>query len=254
MDRALAARDCAQARRRPPTSGACARSKSSHEPREDVALRRSRAAQRRAASRSPRCRTLTLAPGDRLLVNGAVGRRASPRCSARSPGIWPFGEGRDPDSGRRARADAVVAAVFSARHAAAGARRAGAGGRGRRRRYTRGDAHRRPRHLIDRLDEEAEWTTALSAGEQHRVGFARALIHRPGVLLLDDADAMLRRSAGRTRLLRSADGAAARSDHRLREPLARRSRTCTAAPSRSGRASGRRSAAPQRVLAIATPV
>jgi hypothetical protein len=43
-------------------------------------------------------------------------------------------------------------------------------------------------HLIDRLDEEADWTTALSAGEQRRIGLARALILRPDVLLIDDAD------------------------------------------------------------------
>ena len=48
-------------------------------------------------------------------------------------------------------------------------------------------------HLVERLDEEAEWSTALAAGEQHRVGFARALIHKPAVLLIDDADAMLDR-------------------------------------------------------------
>ncbi len=42
-----------------------------------------------------------------------------------------------------------------------------------------------------RLEEEAHWNRMLSLGEQQRLGLARALLHRPGYLFLDEATASL---------------------------------------------------------------
>ena len=42
-----------------------------------------------------------------------------------------------------------------------------------------------------RLDEDAHWNRMLSLGEQQRLGLARALLHRPDYLFLDEATASL---------------------------------------------------------------
>jgi putative ATP-binding cassette transporter len=141
---------------------------------------------------------LTLAAGDRLLVNGASGSGKSTLFRALS-GNWPFGEGRIrvPQGARLLTLPArpyfplgtlrqAVALPTPAEEIADQDIRSAMAAVGL-------------AHLIPRLDEIAEWDTALSAGEQHRVGFARALIHRPDILLLDDADAMV--EGGRAREL-----------------------------------------------------
>jgi putative ATP-binding cassette transporter len=45
--------------------------------------------------------------------------------------------------------------------------------------------------LVPRLHEEAHWNRMLSLGEQQRLGVARALLHAPSFLFLDEATASL---------------------------------------------------------------
>lgn len=45
--------------------------------------------------------------------------------------------------------------------------------------------------LVDKLDEEANWSQQLSGGEQQRVAFVRALLHAPKWLFMDEATSNL---------------------------------------------------------------
>jgi putative ATP-binding cassette transporter len=130
--------------------------------------------------------SLVLAPGERVLVRGPSGSGKSSLCRALA-GIWPVGDGRI-DLPKNARLLALPQRPYfplgTLRQALTYPTPA----------EEVGDADVRTAlaaaglgHLADRLDEVAEWNTLLSGGEQQRVGFARALIHRPDVLLLDEA-------------------------------------------------------------------
>jgi putative ATP-binding cassette transporter len=46
-------------------------------------------------------------------------------------------------------------------------------------------------HLAGRLDEEGPWDLILSGGEKQRLAFARLFLHRPDIIVLDEATAAL---------------------------------------------------------------
>ncbi len=133
---------------------------------------------------------LALASGERLLVRGASGSGKSSLCRALT-GIWPLGEG-------------TVHLPQGARVLALPQRSYFPLGSLRQALTYPTPAHEVPDvdvrtalaaaglgHLADRLDEETEWSAVLSGGEQQRLGFARALIYHPDVLMLDEATSTL---------------------------------------------------------------
>ena len=46
-------------------------------------------------------------------------------------------------------------------------------------------------HFLDRLDEETTWEHVLSGGEKQRLAFARVLLQRPEIIVMDEATAAL---------------------------------------------------------------
>jgi len=133
---------------------------------------------------------MAFAPGESVLVTGPSGAGKSTLLRAIS-GIWPFGSGRVsvPEGAKvmllpqrpyfplAALADAVA---YPARHGAFD-----------RARIAEALVAVGLPQLVPRLDEQAHWNRMLSQGEQQRLAIARALLHAPDYLFLDEATAAL---------------------------------------------------------------
>jgi putative ATP-binding cassette transporter len=133
---------------------------------------------------------LTIADGDRVLVTGPSGSGKSTLFRAIA-GVWPFGSGTVlvPKDARVmmlpqrpyfpiATLSAAISypaerGTFTEQQIATALGAVGMPG------------------LVARLDEEAHWNRMLSLGEQQRLGIARALLHAPDYLFLDEATASL---------------------------------------------------------------
>jgi putative ATP-binding cassette transporter len=133
---------------------------------------------------------LTVKPGERWLVSGPSGSGKSVLFRALA-GIWPYGGGRiEHPAGKRLLFLPQKSYVPSGSLADALCYPQPASG------FAVSDLKAlllacRLDALVDRLDDVDNWSLRLSPGEQQRLAFGRAILHRPDYLFLDEATSAL---------------------------------------------------------------
>jgi putative ATP-binding cassette transporter len=129
-------------------------------------------------------------PGERVLVNGPNGSGKSTLFRAVA-NIWPFGQGliHVPAHARLLfLPQRAYIPIASLREAVVYPAQAGSFSDSEIRDVLRSVGLER---FVDRLDEVTNWGSRLSGGEQQRLAIARALLHQPEWLFLDEATAAL---------------------------------------------------------------
>jgi putative ATP-binding cassette transporter len=149
---------------------------------------------------------VSIAPDERVLIAGGSGSGKSTLVRAIA-GLWPWGGGAvtikagsrmfllpqqhyiPTGTLRRAAAYPEAPDAFSDEEIATAFEKVGLG------------------HHLDRLDEEAPWDQTLSGGEKQRLAFARILVHKPDIVVLDEATAALDFHSRKIELARREGGA-----------------------------------------------
>ena len=133
---------------------------------------------------------IDIKPGERALVTGPSGSGKSTLFRAIS-GIWPFGSGRIHVPQGATVMMLPQRPYFPIAPLAAAVAYPAAPGEIDKTRIIECIAAVGLPALTSRIDDEAHWNRMLSLGEQQRLGIARALLHRPDFLFLDEATASL---------------------------------------------------------------